>query len=152
MDRALEFGVWPTGEKLKPAAERASSYAIKTLTPSTRARIDVFEAIVNSLPQVIDGSATHVLADVSQSVDRKPYRADGMLPTLVMGSQTWSYTRMSLLSTEDLAASMGLPRTLKLDIVGEVAARKMIGNSYAVPLSAMALVAVCSSTGHLRSK
>ena len=152
MDRALEFGVWPTGKKLKPAAERASSYAIKTLTPSTRARIDVFDAIVNSLPQVIDGSATHVLADVSQSVDRKPYRTDGMLPTLVTGSQIWSYTRMCLLSTEDLAASMGLPRTLRLDIVGEVAARKIIGNSYAVPLSAMALVAVCSSTGHLKSK
>ena len=138
--------------KLPPEAERPSVSAVTTAR--MKAIIDVAQPMAKrKLEEFVksggDESAAHPLADVSCSIERLPIHVDGTLPTLTTGATIWSYKKSSFLEPQDLFASMGYPRSAHLDFLSLAARRKLVGNGYVVSVSACAMAAICSFTGHL---
>ena len=177
--KAQECELLPKNIILPPDSERPSFKFRQSLSASCSARVDIFDAIIKAkvaathmnhplvvlelnlccairLAVIVSGSVCSnadwvpAKVDASQNVERHAYRTDGTVPTLCTGSHIFSYKLGKFLSAKDLAVSMGMPReNLNLTMVSEVAARKIVGNGYVVPLAAIACAAVCVQTGHL---
>ena len=137
---------------LPPDVERPSVSA--STTARQKATIDVAEPIVKrKLAEFVKlggaESDAHPVADISCSIDRLPVHVDGTLPTLTTGACIWSYKTRNFLHPQDLFASMAYPRSAHLDFMSLSAQRKLVGNGYVVSVSACAMAAICSFTGHL---
>ena len=139
MEDAVRCGVWATCCKLPPLASRPSRKVLAP--PGVRARIDVMSVILGA-PQ----AGKHPVADVSQSIDRLPWRTDGIVPTLTTHSMLFSFKLGKFIHPKDLALSMGIPASLNMNFLTVSQQWKIVGNGYIVPLAALACAAVCKGT------
>ena len=147
MADSVRCELWPKGMKLPPLASRPSREVIAP--PGVRARIDVLSVILGEHNQ---DAGKHLVADVSQSMDRMPWRTDGTVPTLTTHSILFSFKLGKFIHPKDLALSMGIPASLNMNFLTVSQQRKIVGNGYIVPLAALACAAVCKATGHIVSK
>jgi hypothetical protein len=131
--------------------DQRPSKTIPDATARIRATVDALSAVY---PMHMAGClrATtcrcHPLADVSQRADRAAFRLDGWVPTLMTGSRIFSYKLGSFIDPVTLAHSMGYT-SANLLAVAPSAGRSLVGNGYAVPVCACAVVAAGVVTGHI---
>ena len=140
--------------KLPPEAERPSFNV--SATARTRAAIDVGSLLIpKRLQNFIDQggceSLAHPVADVSVSYGRLTVSVDGTLPTLTTGALIYSYMLRAFIEPRDLFASMAYPPTC-MDFLSAAAQRSLVGNGYVVRVSAFAVAAVCTFSGHLEKR
>jgi site-specific DNA-cytosine methylase len=135
---------------LIPEDQRPSK-SIPEATARIRATVDALSAVY---PMHMAGCRSdttcrcHPLADVSQRADRAAFRVDGWVPTLMTGSRIFSYKLGAWITQHTLAHSMGYT-TANLSAVGPSAGRSLVGNGYAVPVCACAVVTAGVVTGHI---
>ncbi len=133
-------------EAQRPSAKLQASARV-------RATIDVGSLLVGQRARkfLADGgqeAQLHGIADVNCSIERLPITVDGTIPTLTTSSALFSYKLLAFIHPEDLMASMGYPR-VALNYMTPSSQRSCAGNGYIVSVSACALAAVATFTGHL---
>jgi site-specific DNA-cytosine methylase len=155
MDVAVATEMLPNGAGLPAHSERPSC----TLrgTPRMKATLDIVHLLLgDAKTKFLEHGGIEAdffpIVDLSQSITRKSFKVDGSVPTLTTTSVLFSTTLGKIIEYEDLLASMGYPRNANISYMTTTAKRSLVGNSFAVPLSAFTIAAIAVHTKHLVQK
>jgi site-specific DNA-cytosine methylase len=135
-----------------PADQRLSTRVVGT--PRVKATIDAVGLTISDCP------TDFPVADVSQRADRVHVRTDGTIPTVLTNSNIFCFkmdpktdpsgSKNGVFVTPGtIARSMGYPG-VRFTHVPVSTQRRLVGNGYLVPVSACAMAAACTVTGHVK--
>jgi hypothetical protein len=137
-------------ERLPPPADQRLSTRV-VATPRVKATIDAVGLDMSVRP------TDFPVADVPQRADRVHGRTDGTIPTVLTNSNLFCFKMDPTKSGSEsgvfvtpgtIARSMGYPG-VRFTHVPVSTQRRLVGNGYLAPVSACAMAAACTVTGHV---
>jgi len=145
---ALSSKCLPAGWSLLPLDQRPSQKRAVQIAAFAKANIDMaFELIRHTLSSWPEGERNKVspVADVSQSINRRRFSVDGLVPTLTTSSRIWGYNLGRFITPSELLILHGLPDDVAVNHIGGLSwqdVTTLAGNGMIAP--ALGLV-MCSA-------